>query len=247
MPVLPKASEDSLREAAGEYDGAADMVASLNACYAAIRSRVKEGGPGWLFPGLPRRHYRAIVADPPWKFKSYTAIQSANPESRRDVERHYPTMGLEDICALPVRDLAAPDCHLFLWATGPCLPWAFKVMQSWGFKYSTVAFTWMKLKRAVVDPRLFLGEADLHVGLGLTTRKNAEFVLLGRRGNARRSHKDVREAILSPVREHSRKPDEMYDRVRRYCDGPYLELFARRERMGWDVWGDEVHKRGVEP
>lgn len=85
-------------------------------------------------------------------------------------------------------------------------------------------------------------ESDFHVGLGLTTRKNAEFVLLGRRGNAKRLAKDVRELILSPRREHSRKPDEMYSRVERYCAGPYLELFARQPRPGWDSWGNETTK-----
>jgi N6-adenosine-specific RNA methylase IME4 len=85
-------------------------------------------------------------------------------------------------------------------------------------------------------------ESDLHVGLGLTTRKNAEFCLLARRGNARREAKNVREIIMSPVREHSRKPDEACARVQRYCAGPYLELFARQERPGWTVWGNETAK-----
>ena len=118
-------------------------------------------------------------------------------------------------------------------------------MEAWGFRYSAVAFTWVKLKRSFdalqlrVLPTL---ESDLHVGLGLTTRKNAEFCLLGRRGNAHRNAKNVREIILSPVREHSRKPDEASLRVERYCDGPYLELFARAPRPGWTVWGNETDK-----
>ena len=87
-----------------------------------------------------------------------------------------------------------------------------------------------------------LADSDLHVGLGLTTRKNAEFCLLGRRGSCRRNSKSVREIILSPVRQHSRKPDEVYDRIEEYCDGPYLELFARQERPGWTAWGNETTK-----
>jgi N6-adenosine-specific RNA methylase IME4 len=120
-------------------------------------------------------------------------------------------------------------------------------MKAWGFKPSAIAFTWIKLKRRFDARQLrvtAIAEADLHVGLGLTTRKNTEFCLLGRRGNARRNAKDVREAILSPVREHSRKPDEAYERVRAYCDGPYLELFARTHRPGWDCWGNETDKFG---
>lgn len=197
------------------------------------------------FAGLKRGHYAAICADPPWQFKSYTALQMANPESRRDVERHYPVLKLSDIKDLPVRELAAKDAHLFLWATGPCLRQAFEVMEAWGFRYSAIAFTWAKLRRAHKAEQLRVTptqDSDFHVGLGLTTRKNAEFVLLGRRGNARRIAKNVRELVIAPVREHSRKPDEVYARVERYCEGPYLELFARQERPGWTSWGNEVGK-----
>lgn len=195
---------------------------------------------------LPRRHFGCILADPPWHYKSYTSIQSQNPQSRRDVERHYATMKLPEIMALPVRELAAPSgCHLFLWTTSPHLQQALALMEAWGFKYSSVAFTWIKLRRSIDTRQLRVlptAESDLHVGLGLTTRKNSEFVLLGRRGNARRNAKDVREVILAPVREHSRKPDEQYPRIERYCDGPRLELFARTQRPGWTAWGNETDK-----
>ncbi len=199
----------------------------------------------WPFGSLRRGHYAAIVADPPWHFRARTALQVGNWTSRRDAEKHYAVMGVEDIAALPVRELAAPDAHLFLWTTGPCLRQSFEVIEAWGFRYSAIAFTWIKLKRSFdarqlrVLPTL---ESDLHVGLGLTTRKNAEFCLLARRGNARRIAKNVREVILSPVREHSRKPDEAYERVRAYCAGPYADLFARTTRPGWDSWGVEVGK-----
>lgn len=197
------------------------------------------------FPDLPRKHYGAIMADPPWHFRARTALQTRNFQSARDAEKHYRTMGLDDICALPVRDLAARDAHLFIWTTGPCLPQTFEVIEAWGFRYSAVAFTWIKLKRSHDQEQLRvlpLLESELHVGLGMTTRKNAEFCLLARRGSARRVAKNVREIILSPVREHSRKPDEAAARVERYCAGPYLELFAREKRTGWDSWGNEVGK-----
>lgn len=198
-----------------------------------------------MFSHLQKRHYAAIVADPPWHFRARTALQVGNWTSRRDAEKHYPVMGLEDIKAMPVRDIAAKDAHLFIWTTGPCLRQTFEVIEAWGFRYSAVAFTWVKLKRSFdamqlrVLPTL---ESDLHVGLGLTTRKNAEFCLLARRGNARRIAKNVREIILSPVREHSRKPDEVYGRVQQYCAGPYLELFSRQSRQGWETWGNEATK-----
>ena len=199
----------------------------------------------WPFEDLEQGGYAAICADPPWHFRARTTLQVGNWTSRRDAEKHYQVMGAEDIMALPVKDLAAKDAHLFLWATGPCLRQAFDVIEAWGFRYSAIAFTWVKLKKSHNVTQLrFLpsAESDLHVGLGLTTRKNCEFVLLGRRGNAHRNAKNIREVIMSPVREHSRKPDEAYDRVMRYCDGPYLELFARERRPGWPAWGNEVGK-----
>lgn len=199
-----------------------------------------QNGDAW-----PTGKYGAILADPPWHFRARTALQVGNWTSRRDVEKHYAVMALDDIKAVPVQSMAARDAHLFLWTTGPCLRQAFEIIEAWGFRYSAVAFTWVKLKRSYSATQLrFLptAETDLHVGLGLTTRKNAEFCLLGRRGNAHRNAKDVREIIMAPVREHSRKPDAIYERIERYCDGPYLELFARAERPGWTVWGNEVGK-----
>jgi len=200
---------------------------------------------------LPRAgEYAMIAADPPWHFRARTALQMSNWTSRRDVVKHYAVLGVDDIAALPVKDIAAPDAHLLLWITGPLfvegkhLP----IMKAWGFKPSSVAFTWVKLKRSIDTRQLRLTatmESDLHVGLGLTTRKNAEFVVLGRRGNAKRLSKSVREIILSPVREHSRKPDEFYRRAMQYAAGPYLELFARQTRPGWDSWGNEVGKFDV--
>lgn len=198
-----------------------------------------------IFTGLERRKYAAIVADPPWHFRARTALQTRNWTSARDAEKHYAVMGIDAIMAMSVRDLAARDAHLFLWTTGPNLRQAFDVIEAWGFKYSAIAFTWVKLKRSFNAHQLRVlptAEADLHVGLGMTTRKNAEFCLLARRGSARRIAKDVREVILSPVREHSRKPDEAYHRVERYCEGPYLDLFAREQRPGWTAWGLETDK-----
>lgn len=196
------------------------------------------------FIGLPSRSYRCIMADPAWNFRSHAPVE--NPHVSRLPDRHYATMSIDEIAALPVRDLAHPDgCHLFMWTTGPHLPRAFEVMRAWGFRYSGIGFTWIKLKKTHDPNQLRVIpaiDAELHVGLGYTTRKNAEFCLLGRRGNARRNAKDVREVILAPVREHSRKPDEAFERARRYCDGPYLELFSREERPGWSTWGNETGK-----
>jgi N6-adenosine-specific RNA methylase IME4 len=104
---------------------------------------------------------------------------------------------------------------------------------------------WIKQKRRFNPQRLPLlpfTEADLHVGLGHTTRKNAEFCLLARRGSPRRNARNVREVVVSPLQEHSRKPDEVAARIERYCYGPYAELFARSTRPGWDCWGIGVDR-----
>jgi N6-adenosine-specific RNA methylase IME4 len=192
------------------------------------------------FTGLHHRYYGVIAIDPPSQFRSFTAVQSQNWNSRRDNERHYGVMTRDALAALPVAELASPEgCHLFLWTSGPFLPQALALIEAWGFKFSSRAFTWLKVKRTWTpeDP---LTERDLHVGLGLTVRHQTEMVLLARRGNCRRQAKDVREIIIAPRREHSRKPDEFFARVERYCSGPYVELFARERRPGWDCFGDEV-------
>jgi N6-adenosine-specific RNA methylase IME4 len=195
------------------------------------------------FMELRRRYYGAIAIDPASRFKSYTAIQSQNPQSPRDNERHYRTMAFTALAALPIRDLAAPGgCHLFVWTSGPFLPQALKLIEAWRFKYSTRAFTWLKTRRGWDGRAPLLELEDFPPGLGLTVRHQTEIVLLARVGNCRRQRKDIRELILAPRRQHSRKPDEFYCRVEQYCSGPYADLFARERRLGWDVWGDEVDR-----
>jgi N6-adenosine-specific RNA methylase IME4 len=197
---------------------------------------------------LRRRHYGAILIDPPWKFQSYTPL----PDNWRDqladtraVERHYEVMDRIAIAGLPLREVAAPACHLFLWTTGPFLQFAMELLGIWGFEFSTLVFNWVKLRRNFDVAELLtrpLQPADFHVGTGFTSRKNTEIVLLGRRGSPRREAKDVRELLLAPVREHSRKPDEIHGLIERYCAGPYLELFACRPVPGWTTWGSELEK-----
>lgn len=207
-----------------------------------VDRRLLSLGDNHFMAGLPERHFGCILADPPWFFRTRTEFVS-----KRDPRHHYKggVMSIADIAALPVADVAADDCHLFLWVTGPVLEQAFEVIRAWGFRYSGVAFTWVKLKKSHDQNQLRLlptADGDFHVGLGFTTRKNAEFCLLARRGGAKRNAKNVRELIVSPRREHSRKPDETYDRIEIYTDGPYLELFGRHTRQGWIVRGDESEK-----
>jgi N6-adenosine-specific RNA methylase IME4 len=196
------------------------------------------------FGGLRRAYYGAIVVDPASKFQSYTAIRSRNPGSVRSNERHYRVMSYGELAALPIRELAAPSgCHLFLWTASAHLEQAIGLVRTWNFKYSAVAFVWLKTRRNW-DGKAPLRETDFPISLGLTTRHQCELVLLARRGNCRRLRKDVRELILAPRREHSRKPDEFYRRVEAYCEGPFVDLFAREHRPGWSCWGDEANKFG---
>ena len=173
------------------------------------------------------KKYSVILADPPWSFRAWS-----DKGKGRSAEQHYPTMLLEDIKALPVSDLAAEDCVLFLWATFPMLKEALKVAEAWGFVYKTVAFTWVKENRK--SPGLFWG-------LGYWTRANAEVCLLATRGSPKRQSAAVHQVILSPVERHSKKPDEVQERIVTLMgDVSRVELFARQETPGWDVWGNEV-------
>jgi N6-adenosine-specific RNA methylase IME4 len=194
----------------------------------------------WPFGDLPRGRYAAIVADPPWSYECFSEKGKA-----RSADRHYATMTPAAIEQLPVGELAACHAHLFLWITGPCLVRGMHlpVMRAWGFEPSSTAFVWIKPNRkAFANGGFFLDETLFAKGMGHTTRQNAEYVVLGRRGKPRRLCKDVHQLIIQPRREHSRKPDEFYARVERYCTGPYVELFSRQRRPGWTAWGDELDK-----
>lgn len=168
-----------------------------------------------------------IYADPPWSYRVWSEKGKG-----RSAENHYPTMSNEDICTLPVAEIAAKDSVLFLWATFPNLPIAFEVIEAWGFTYKTVAFTWVKTCRK--SPGYF-------VSLGHWTRANAEICLLATKGNPRRISKSVRQLIVSPLRQHSQKPDETRERIVELMgDLPRVELFAREKVAGWAAWGNEI-------
>ena len=147
-------------------------------------------------------------------------------------ENHYPTMCMEDIKRLPVRELADKDCALFLWVTFPMLCDAWGVMEAWGFSFKTVAFVWIKLNRKT---------DGIFWGLGHWTRANAELCLLATRGHPKRQACNVHQVIISHIEEHSKKPDEARRRIEVLMgDVPRVELFARQSPPGWDVWGNEV-------
>jgi N6-adenosine-specific RNA methylase IME4 len=187
--------------------------------------------------GLPRNHFGVLLADPPWSFKSWSdkgknRAPDALVRQKGLAERHYATMDARAIMDLPVADLAAKDCCLFLWAVDCMLPQALEVGAAWGFTYKTVGFTWGKTK----------ADGGFHVSLGYWTRGNPEQCLLFTRGAPKRKSASVRQLIIAGRREHSRKPEEARDRIEQLVDGPYLELFARDRRPSWSAWGHQVDK-----
>ena len=173
------------------------------------------------------KKYNIIYADPPWSYRAWSSKGKG-----RSAESHYPTMSIEDIKALPVSQLAAKDCILFLWITFPLLQEAWSIMEAWGFTYKTVAFVWVKQCRK---------SENLFLGMGYWTRSNAEICLLATKGSPKRVSKNVKQIIISHLEEHSKKPDAARDRIVDLAgDLPRIELFARQTTPGWDVWGNEV-------
>ena len=171
--------------------------------------------------------YKVIYADPPWQYKVYS-----DKGKGRSAESHYPTMTIEDIKNLPVDSLADKDCALFLWVTMPCLLEGLSVLKSWGFTYKTVAFVWVKQNKK---------SESLFWGMGFWTRCNAEICILATRGRPKRVDAGVHQVVMTHVEKHSKKPDEVRDRIVRLCgDVSRIELFAREVTEGWTCLGNEI-------
>ncbi len=178
---------------------------------------------------LPLNNFGTILADPPWQFQNRTG--KVAPEHRR--LKRYATLDLEDIKALPVANVAADRAHLYLWTPNALLPEALEVMSAWGFKYKS-NIIWSKIRKD--------GGPDGR-GVGFYFRNVTEMLLFGVRGKDIRTLAPGRRQvnILSTrKREHSRKPDEIYDIIEDCSWGPRLEMFARGPRDGWTVWGDQA-------
>lgn len=182
--------------------------------------------------------FRIIHCDPPWRFKS-----NSESDPGRNPMRHYECMNLADLCDLPVRHVAAHEALLALWVPTPLLVVGkhLGIIKEWGFKPSGFGFVWIKTNSGTVEGQP-ITDKDLFTGLGFTTRKNCEVVVFANRGRSVRKDAGVHEIIMAPAREHSRKPDEVYRRLERYADGPYLDMFGRQSRPGWTVWGDQATK-----
>ena len=185
-----------------------------------------------LYEFTEGKHYRTIYADPPWQFQNRTG--KVAPEHKR--LSRYETMKLDDIKNLPVADLAEEKSHLYLWVPNALLPDGLEVMKAWGFEYKT-NIIWEKVRHdGMPDGR----------GVGFYFRNVTEILLFGIRGGNNRTLDPARSQvnlIRSTKREHSRKPDEIISLIESCSPGPYLELFARGNRSGWDMWGDQANSR----
>lgn len=196
---------------------------------------------GWPFGDMRRGAYGAILADPPWAFRTFSGT---NVTPHRCAEDHYRTMSASDLRALPVHELAARDCALFMWIVDSHVEEAIELGRAWGFTPKTIAFIWLKEGVNGRQLDIFDGESDPIMSMGYWTRKQSEQCLLFTRGKPKRLSKGVRQVIRDRRREHSRKPDETFTRIEQLVGGPYAELFARQQRPGWDVWGNQTQKFG---
>ncbi len=172
---------------------------------------------------LPNKKYQIIYADPPWQ---YDDKLDKTRRIKYNVEDH------NTIGRLPVSEIADNNCVLLMWATMPKLVEAFDVIKAWGFTYKTCAFTWVKTNKK---------SRSLFWGMGRWTRSNAELCLLATKGKPKRFDAGLQSVVISPVREHSRKPDEVRDLIVKLCgDLPRIELYSRQKFDGWDVWGNQA-------
>lgn len=178
---------------------------------------------------LAGQRFGTLLADPPWRFHNRTGKMA--PEHRR--LSRYGTMGLEEIKSLPVAEVAADRAHLYLWVPNALLPEGIEVMRAWGFDYKS-NIVWHKVRKD--------GGSDGR-GVGFYFRNVTELVLFGTRGKNARTLQPGRTQVnllATRKREHSRKPDELYDIVEACSWGPRLEIFARGTRSGWEAWGDQA-------
>ena len=178
------------------------------------------------------KKYNIIYADPAWKYSD----ERQHPQIRGIAAKHYNTMPIADIKALgtTIKDISADDCILFLWVTFPKLEDAIETIKAWGFTYKTLAFSWIK-----TNPK----DGKPFFGIGYYTRSNCEVCLLATKGKARKlviSNKES-SCIISEIQEHSKKPDEVRQRIDSLVGQvPKIELFARQQVDGWDCWGNEI-------
>lgn len=175
---------------------------------------------------FPNKKYQCILADPPWKYKNENCGGSGLNIGKSGAKHKYSVMSIEDIKNLPISEIAMKDSCLFLWATTPLLPEAIEVMKAWKYQYKTSIY-WRKI---------------MSTGMGFWFRGQIEVCLFGIKGKIEAFHNSHLNFIQSRVSNHSEKPIELYEIINELNLNPKIELFARNQYQGWDIWGEEVNK-----
>ena len=181
----------------------------------------------WPFSPLDRNAYSLLMIDCPWTFATFS------PKGwGKSAQKHYGCMTMADIAALPVRDLAADACLVWMWCTAPLLDQQMAILKGWGARYVSSG-VWVKTTK----------NGGLAFGTGYSLRNCHETFLIGAFGRPKIASRSVRSVIMAPVREHSRKPEEAYTAARALIpEGRAADLFARQSRPGWEAWGLEARK-----
>lgn len=208
-----------------------------------------------MFENLPTGPYATLVVDPPWNYNDKlgggnTGFGESKARQKtgmypgvRSAANHYGTLTTGEIATLPVADLAAPDAHLYIWTTNAFMEDAYRLMAAWDFTPKTIV-TWVKTKKGVGEPE---APGDCAFGMGFYYRNMTEHVLFGVRGSLKPLSHSERNVVFAPRLAHSAKPDEFYALARRLSPGPRVDLFARKPREGFEVWGDEAPTEPVAP
>lgn len=176
-----------------------------------------------LATGLPPGPFSTIVMDPPWPYDDRL------PGGGRGAAKHYSLMTLDEIAAMPIGDMAAPDAHVYVWATNGFVAEAVRLIGEWGFTYKTL-LTWVKVNKA----------GNPHIGMGHYFRNVTEHVAFGVRGRLPTASRSLPTVFYAPRTRHSEKPGQFYDMVRTASPGPRIDLFARRGIDGFSSWGNEI-------
>jgi N6-adenosine-specific RNA methylase IME4 len=185
-----------------------------------------------LFSPFPNKKYKIIYADCPWKYNDRLDLQGEG------ADLHYPTLSVEELKQLKIDSISDKDCILFFWVTMPMLKEGLEVINSWGFKYKTCAFCWIK-----TNPKA----NTIFKGIGRWVMGNAELCLLATKGKPKRITKNISQVIMAHRTRHSQKPHEARERIVKLMgDLPRIELFAREKIKGWDCWGNQISKETQE-
>ncbi len=173
---------------------------------------------------FPDKKYKIIYADPPWTYEDKLISHGGGAAS------HYDTINVEEICNLPIKDLADEDCVLFIWGTWTHNKEVHKVIEAWGFTFKTIGFVWEKR----------YNNGKIYFGMGRWTRANTEYVLIAVKGKPKRINNSISQLVITPPTTHSKKPNVFRTKIISLMgDLPRIELFARTKVHGWDVWGND--------